>query len=242
MRKLDKIKIRWAEPCIEKEEYSRINDVLKSQWLTQGPITEKLEKNICKFVGSKYAIVTNSGTSSLICSLLAHGIGPGDEVIVPSFTFVATVNSVLAVGAKPVLVDCNPKTFNTEVSFVEKKVTKKTKAIIPVDVSGMPVDVNAFKTLAKEKNLILIQDSAESIGATYKNKKIGSFGHSTIFSFHMAKVVSGVEGGCIVTNDRNIAKKAEEKIHNSKNIVSDFCFAFFYSIIITCDSSCTNIN
>jgi len=202
-------KISWAEPCIEKEEHEAIQRVVNSGWLTQGPITEKLEKNICKFVGSKYAIVTNNGTSSLICSLLAHGVGPGDEVIVPSFTFVATVNSILSVGAKPVLVDCNPKTFNTEVSYVEKKISKKTKAILPVDISGMPIDVNAFQDLAKEKNLILIQDSAESIGATYKNKKIGSFGHSTIFSFHMAKVVSGVEGGCIVTNDSDVAKKAK---------------------------------
>jgi len=202
-------KISWAEPSIEREEFTAIKKVMNSRWLTQGLITEKLEKNICKFVGSKYAIVTNNGTSSLICSLLAHGIGPGDEVIVPSFTFVATVNSILSVGAKPVLVDCNSKTFNTEVSYVEKKITKKTKAILPVDISGMPIDVNAFQILAKEKNLILIQDSAESIGATYKNKKIGSFGHSTIFSFHMAKVVSGVEGGCIVTNDNEIAKKAK---------------------------------
>lgn len=209
MRKLNKIKISWAEPSIEKEEHSAINDVLNSQWLTQGPITEKLERNICKFVGSKYAVVTNNGTSSLICSLLAHEIGPGDEVIVPSFTFVATVNSILAIGAKPILVDCNPKTFNTEINYVKKKITKKTKAIMPVDVSGMPIDVNAFQDLAKENNLLLIQDSAESIGAEYKNKKIGSFGHSTIFSFHMAKVVSGIEGGCIVTNDKNIANKTK---------------------------------
>ncbi len=202
-------KIAWAEPDIGHEEKSAINNVLKSKWLTQGPITEKLEKQISKFIGCKYAVVTNNGTSSLICSLLAHGIGSGDEVIVPSFTFVATVNSILAVGAKPILVDCNPKTFNTEISFVKKRITKKTKAILPVDVSGMPIDIHAFQDLAKERNLILIQDSAEGIGAEYKNKKVGSFGHSTIFSFHMAKVVAGVEGGCIVTNDYDIAKKSK---------------------------------
>jgi len=201
-------KISWAEPCIGKEEYNAIQKVMNSNWLTQGPITKKLEKKISQFVGSKYAVVTNNGTSSLICSLLAHGIGPKDEVIVPSFTFIATVNAILSVGAKPVLVDCNSKTFNTDVDIVKKKVTKKTKAIIPVDVSGMPIDVDQFRDFAEEKNIILIQDSAEGLGAKYKQKKLGSFGHSTIFSFHMAKVVAGIEGGCIVTNDSEIAEKA----------------------------------
>jgi len=206
MKKLHKIS--WAEPCIEKEEHNAIQKVINSNWLTQGPITEKLEKKICQTVDSKYAIVVNNGTSALICSLLAHGIGPNDEVIVPSFTFAATVNAIISVGAKPVLVDSDPKTFNTEIDFVKKKITKKTKAIIPVDVSGMPVDVDSFREFTDKKNLILIQDSAEGIGAKYKQKNIGSFGHSTIFSFHMAKVVSGIEGGCIVTNDNKIAQKS----------------------------------
>jgi perosamine synthetase len=201
-------KISWAEPRIEKEEHDAIKKIIDSNWLTQGQVTVKLEKKISQYTGSKHAVVTNNGTSSLICSLLSHGIGKNDEVVVPSFTFVASVNAILSVGAKPVLVDCNPRTFNTDVDFVKKKITKKTKAIMPVDVSGMPVDVDAFRDLAKEKNLTLIQDSAEGIGAKYKQKKTGSFGHSTIFSFHMAKVVAGVEGGCIVTNDKQIADKA----------------------------------
>ena len=202
-------KISWAEPSIEKEEFDAIQKVMASRWLTQGPVTEKLEKKISQTLGSKHAVVMNNGTSSLICSLLSHEIGPGDEVIVPSFTFVATVNSIMSVGAKPVLVDCDPKTFNTDVDFVRKKITKKTKAIMPVDVAGMPVDVDEFRELSKEKNLVLIQDSAESIGAKYKKKNIGSFGHSTVFSFHMAKVVAGIEGGCIVTDDYEIAQKAK---------------------------------
>lgn len=200
-------KISWAKPSLDMKEKTAIQKVLASGWLSQGPVTEKLEKNISKLLGVKYAIMTNNGTSSLISALLAHDIGPGDEVIVPSFTFAATVNAILSIGAKPILVDCNPKTFNTEVDYIKNKITKKTKAIIPVDVAGMPVDVREFKQFVKEKNLILIQDSAESIGAEYNNKKIGAFGHSTIFSFHMAKVVAGIEGGCVVTNDRTIFEK-----------------------------------
>jgi len=202
-------KIAWAKPSIGIDEKKAINKVFDSGWLTQGPVTETLEKKIAQMIGCKHVIVTNNGTSSLICSLLSHNIGPGDEVIVPSFTFIATVNAILSVGAKPILVDCDPETFNTDVNFIAKKITKRTKAILPVDVSGMSIDIEAFQDLAYRKNLTFIQDSAEGIGAEYKNRKTGSFGHSTIFSFHMAKVVSGVEGGCIATNDEEIAKKAK---------------------------------
>jgi perosamine synthetase len=202
-------KINWSPPAIEKEEKQAAIKVINSGWMTQGEITEKLEKKICQYTGAKYAVVTNNGTSALICSLLAHGIGPGDEVIIPSFTFVATVNSVLAVGAQPVLVDCDLRTFNTTIDLMKQKLSKKTRCIIPVDVAGMPVDIDKFRKFAKENNLILIEDAAEAIGASYKNKILGSFGHTTIFSFHMAKVVAGIEGGCIVTNDKKIVQLAK---------------------------------
>jgi len=182
---------------------------MESGWLTQGKITEEFERQVCRLTDSKFAIATNNGTAALMCALMANDIGKGDEVIVPSFTFIATVNAVIAVGAKPILVDCDPFTFNTSPELMSKKITKKTKAIIPVDVSGMPIDIDSFRKFAKEKNLILIEDAAEALGAKYKNKKIGSFGHSTIFSFHMAKIVTGVEGGIITTNDKNIAEKAK---------------------------------
>jgi dTDP-4-amino-4,6-dideoxygalactose transaminase len=203
----NRIKIFWAKPCIEKEEILAINKVVKSNWLTQGPITATLEKKISKLIGCKYAVVVNNGTSALICSLLSHGIGKGDEVIVPSFTFAATVNSILAVGAKPILVDCDVDTFNVDHNIIKKKISKKTKAILPVDVSGMSIDIDPIKELAAKNNLFLIEDSAEGIGGKYKGQKIGSFGHSTIFSFHMAKVIAGIEGGCILTNDVNIANQ-----------------------------------
>lgn len=206
--KKNSFKIPWAKPAIGKEEFCAIQNVINSNWFTQGPVTQNLEERICKELNCKHAIITNNGTSALICALLSHGIGIHDEVIVPSFTFVATVNAIISVGAKPVLVDCDPKTFNTNVKMVKKKITKKTKAIIPVDVSGMPIDIDGFRELAQKNHVTLIQDSAEGLGAKYKGKRTGSFGHSTIFSFHMAKIVSGIEGGCVVTNDSNIAQQA----------------------------------
>lgn len=200
-------KISWAPPALGVEEQKIVQKVMKSGWLTQGEMTQKFEDEICRATNAKFAIATSNGTTALISALLANGIGKGDEVIVPSFTFVATVNSIIAVGAKPVLVDCDPLTFNTTPEIMMKKISKKTKAIIPVDVSGMPIEIDLFQKFAKENNLILIEDAAEALGAQYKNKKIGSFGHSAIFSFHMAKIVTAVEGGIITTNDREIAEK-----------------------------------
>ena len=232
-------KISWAPPLIGDKERESVSKVFDSNWFTQGPITELVEKKICNITKSKYAVMTNNGTSALICSLLAHDIGPGDEVIVPSFTFVATVNAILSVGAKPILVDCNAETFNTEIKFMKNKITKKTKAILPVDVSGMPVDINAFEDFANEHNLTLIRDSAEGLGAEYNNIPIGSFNHTSIFSFHMAKIVSGVEGGCIITNKKQIAEKlklirshGDAGQYNSKIFGLNFRISDIHSAII----------
>lgn len=209
--------IQWAPPSFEKEEIESVSRVLKSKWLTQGKITYEFEKKISQYVGAKHCVMVNNGTSALICSLLSHNIKPGDEVIVPTFTFVATVNAILSVGAKPVLVDSDLGTFNTTPEIIKPYITKKTKAILPVDVSGMSIDIDQFREFANKNNLILIEDAAEGIGAEYKHKKVGTFGHSTIFSFHMAKVITSVEGGCIVTNDKNIAEKLRLiRSHGSK--------------------------
>ena len=224
-------KIRWAPPSLGTNEEKIVQKVMKSGWLSQGKITEQFEKKMCQITNSKFAIAVNNGTSALICTLIAHNIGKNDEVILPSFTFVATVNAVIAVGAKPILVDCDPFTFNTTPEQMEKKITKKTKAIIPVDVSGIPVDIYAFRKFAKENNLILIEDAAEALGGEYKNKKIGSFGHSTIFSFHMAKIVTGVEGGIITTDNKEIARKAKLiRSHGDLGGYNSICFGLNFRI------------
>lgn len=201
-------RIPWAPPSFGLKEQKAVEKVMRSNWMTQGEKTWELEKEICKVTNSKFAVVTNNGTAALICSLLANEIGSGDEVLVPSFTFVATVNAILAAGAKPILVDCDPLTFNTTPELMRKKISKKTRAIIPVDVAGMPIEIDYFQEFAKKNNLILIEDSAESLGAEYKNRKIGSFGQTAIFSLHMAKIVTAIEGGAIITNQKDIAEKA----------------------------------
>ena len=199
-------KVPWSVPDIGEEEKQAIMRVVKSGWLSQGKETKLFEEEICEYLGCRHAIVVNSGTSALITALLAHGIGKEDEVIVPSLTFIATVNAVILVGADPILVDVDLETFNTTIEKVEEKITKRTKAILPVDVAGMPINIDAFERLAEEHDLVLIEDAAEAFGAVYKNRKIGSFNHTSIFSFHIAKTITTVEGGVITTNDDKIAE------------------------------------
>jgi len=200
------MQVPWSPVEFGKSEIDAAKKVLESTWVTQGKITERFEKDISDYVGSKHAIVVNSGTSALISALLAHGIGPGDEVLVPSFTFIASINTILAVGAKPILVDSDASTFNTNSDHMRKYLTKKTKAILPVDVAGLSIDIDDFKNFAEEENLIFIEDAAEALGSEYKGKRIGSFNHTSIFSFHMAKLATTIEGGCILTNDDDLAE------------------------------------
>jgi len=217
--------VPWSPPDIGPEEIAAAKKVIDSGWLTQGKITEQFEKEIEKKVGCRNAVVVNNGTSALVASLLAHGIGHGDEVIVPTYTFIATVNSVLAVGATPVLVDCDKTTFNTTPEMVLEKITPKTKAIMPVDVAGMPVDINGFADLARDQDILFIQDSAESLGAEYRGRKVGGFDNTSVFSFHMAKLSSTIEGGCVLTNDNMIADRVRMiRNHGMKGKYDYACF------------------
>lgn len=203
-------KIPWSVPDITADEDSSVSQVMSSRWLGMGPKTKEFETAISNYTSAKNTIVVNNGTSALMTALLAHGISPGDKVLVPTYTFIATVNSVIALGAQPILVDCDPRTFNVSPEEIERALTeyKDARAIIFVDVAGMPADIDQISEIASEKNLILIEDAAESFGAKYKGKIIGSFEHTAIFSFHIAKQMTMVEGGAVVTGSQEIADKS----------------------------------
>mgnify|MGYP000243956052 CR=1 FL=1 len=198
--------IPMANPFIGEEEANAVFEAVNSGWLSMGPKVAEFEKDFAEMVGSKYAIATNNGTAALHVAMIAAGIKDGDEVLVPDITFASTANVVLYERAVPVLVECDSKTFNINLEDLEKKITEKTKAIIPVDMNGMPVDYNEILEIAKHHNLQVIADSAESLGAIYKGKKVGSIAPMHIFSFFPNKNMTTGEGGMVTTNNSQVAK------------------------------------
>lgn len=201
--KIPLFKIYWDE-----EDVRMVGEAIQSgMFWAIGPHIERLEEMLSGYVGTKYALVFNSGTSALHAVLLACGVGKGDEVIVPSFTFIATANAPLFVGAKPVFTDIEEKTYGLDPQDVARKITPKTKAIIPIHYGGSPCLIKELKKLAEKHNLILIEDAAESLGATIDGKKVGTFGDSAILSFCSNKVVTTGEGGAVVTDSPEIHKR-----------------------------------
>ncbi len=195
-------KVFWSVPDVGEDEARAVNEVLKSGWLGMGPKTKQLEQELSAYTGAKHSVVVNNGTSALLDALITLGIGPGDEVLVPTYTFVATASSVIALGAKPILVDCDPDTFNVGPKEVETVLAKhpKAKAIVCVDVAGLPCDLDALRGVAEKHHLPLLEDAAEAFAGEYRGKRLGNYDHVTIFSFHIAKQVTMVEGGAIQTN------------------------------------------
>lgn len=199
-------KIPYALPDIGDEEIESVITTLKSGWLTMGPKTFEFEKALAEYTGAKYAIAVNSCTAALHLSLLAAGVGPGDEVITTPFTFAATGNVIAQVGAKPVLVDIENDTFNIDPVKIEEAITFNTKAIIPVHYGGQPCDMKHILELADRKNITVIEDAAHAIGARYRGRKMGNIGSlSTCFSFYATKNMTTGEGGAIMTNDDGFA-------------------------------------
>lgn len=196
-----------ANPVIGEEEAKAVYDTVKSCWISMGKKVEEFEDRFKKEVNAKFTIAVNSGTSALHLALAALGIKAGDEVIMPTLTFISTANAVLYQNAKPVLVECDPRTYNTTAEDIEKGITRKTKAIVPVDMNGMPVDYDAILEVGEKHNIPVIADSAESLGAVYKNKKVGSIAQMHIFSFFANKNVTTGEGGMITTNNKELWEK-----------------------------------
>jgi perosamine synthetase len=192
--------ISYGQQWIDDNDIQSVIEVLKSSYLTQGPVLEEFEKAVAHYVGAKYAVAFCNGTAALHGAYYAAGIGKDDEIITAPITFAATANAALYLGARPVFVDINPQTYNIDVNKIEQAITSKTKAIVPVDFTGQPSDLDPIMEIAKKHGLIVIEDGAHSLGATYKGRKIGSIAAMTMFSFHPVKPVTTGEGGIIVTN------------------------------------------
>jgi perosamine synthetase len=198
-------------PQIGKDEIEAVVKVLESGILTNGlgagPMVSRFEKAYAEFVKAKHAIAVNSGTAALHLAVAAAGVKPGDEVIVPSFTFVATAEVIAALRAKPVFVDINPETYNIYAEEIEKAITKKTKAIVPVDLYGLPSDMKPIKEIADKHGLKIIEDAAQAHGASYMEKPPGTFADAACWSFYASKNMTTGEGGMITTNDDELANK-----------------------------------
>lgn len=205
MLKVEKRNIPIARPSIGEEEWQAVREPLMSGWLTQGPKVKEFENLFAKRHQVKHALATTSCTTALHLALAALDIGPGDEVLVPAFTWVATANTVLLCGAKPVFVDVDPITFNIDPRDIARRLTPKTKAIIPVHLFGLCADIDAIKEVAPD--LAIIEDAACAAGSGYKGRPAGSLGDLGCFSFHPRKSVTTGEGGMVSTNNDALAEK-----------------------------------
>jgi len=200
-----------SKPDIEENEIKAVVNVLRSGWPTQGKVTEQFEALLADYFSSRIVAV-NSGSSALLCALIAHGIKPGYKVIVPAFSFIASASIPKILGAELLVADVDKSTFNIDPEVVEKlvKKNKDVKAVIIVDAAGLPVDIDAFTELSRRFGFVLIEDAAEALGAEYKHERLGSFDHTTIFSFQIAKQLTTIEGGCISTKDEVIEKRCRQ--------------------------------
>ena len=207
---LKKMTVPITKPALTEEEARAPYESIKSGWVTQGPKVAEFEKAVAAYVGAKHGIATTSCTTGLHLALATIGVGPGDEVIVPSFTFIASANAILYTGATVVFCEIDPRTFNADPADIEKRITKKTKAIMPVDQIGLGCDIDAINGIAKRHGVDVVEDAAPTIGGTYKGRRVGSNAHQTVFSFHPRKVITTGEGGMITTDDEALADKARK--------------------------------
>lgn len=199
--------IQYGKQSIDEDDIQAVVDVLRSDYLTTGPVIRNFEKAVCEYTGTKYAVAVANGTAALHVACLAAGIGSGDEVITTPITFAASSNCVLYCGGTPVFADINRITYNIDPEDIRRKITDKTKAIIPVHFTGQPCEMDEIHAIAKEHGLTVIEDGAHALGADYKGKKIGSISDMTIFSFHPVKHITTGEGGMIMTNDEKLYER-----------------------------------
>ena len=200
----------FTRPTIDEKTIAGVGEVLRSGWITSGPQVKEFEAKLSVLFGGRLVRVFNSGTAALEIALRLAGVGPGDEVITTPLSWVATSNVVLTVGARPVFVDIDPITRNIDLTLVEAAITPSTKAIMPVDLAGLPVDRDALYQIANRHGLRVIEDAAQSLGSSWNGKLIGSTGDLVCFSFHPNKNLTSIEGGCLVMTGESDAKLAEQ--------------------------------
>jgi len=202
-----KVPLPYGHQWVDEADIQAVIEVLRSDWLTTGPKVAEYEEAFAKRVGASFAVAVNSGTAALHAAVFAAGIGPGDEVITTPITFAASANCVLYQGGRPVFVDVQPDTLNIDPEAVEAAITPRTKAIIAVDYTGQPADLDELRAIAESYGLILIEDAAHTLGATYMGRPVGSISDLTTFSTHPVKHITTGEGGMVTTDNKELAQK-----------------------------------
>jgi len=225
--------IPYGRQWIDDADIAAVCDVLRSDWLTTGPMVERFEQAVARYVGARHAVAVSSGTAALHAALFALGIGPGDEVIVPPMTFAATANCVVYQGGIPVFADVDAGTLLLDPEKAEEKVTARTKAIIAVDYAGQPADYDALGEIAARPAIALVADGCHALGASYKGRAVGSLAQLTAFSFHPVKHITTGEGGMITTDDDVLA--ARLRMFRNHGITTDHrqrveCGSWFYEM------------
>ncbi|TAE18435.1 MAG: DegT/DnrJ/EryC1/StrS family aminotransferase [Bacteroidetes bacterium] len=201
------MKIPVAKPYLDAQDAQNAYDTILTGWVTQGPKVQEFEEKFAQYTGAKYAVAVSNCTTALHLAMIVAGVGEGDEVICPSMSYIATANCIRYVGAKVVLAEVNPETYNIDLQDVIKRITPKTKAILIVHQIGLPADIDAFASLCKEKGITLIEDAACAAGSAYKGGKIGSHSDLVCFSFHPRKVITTGDGGMITTSRQEYADR-----------------------------------
>jgi len=197
----------FGSPLVTEREIAAVSEVMKSGWIGTGPKVAEFEQAFAEYIGCRHAVALNSCTAALHLSMIASGVGEGDEVITTPMTFCATVNAIIHTGATPVLADVNPRTLTIDPSRVEAAITEKTKAILPVHFAGRPCDMDALAAIAKKYRLLLIEDAAHAIESSWRDKKIGTIGDMTCFSFYVTKNIFTGEGGMVTCADEDMAAR-----------------------------------
>ena len=200
--------IHVCEPYLLGNEKKYVMECMESNWISsRGKFVDAFEEGFAAFCGVKYGITTNSGTTALHLNLAALGVGEGDEVIIPSFTMISTANAINYLGARPVLVDAEPRTWNIDPAKIEENITGRTRVIMPIHTYGHPADMDALQAIAEKHNLMIVEDAAEAHGAEYRGKRVGGFGQAASFSFYANKIITTGEGGMVVTDNPDVSRR-----------------------------------